>query len=65
MKKKKKQNNSIKIKIIQKTIGQKWTHMCIYRYLSSELLFNTLETAVALNHLQCHNARAQLPTSRQ
>lgn len=30
MKKKKKQNNSIKIKIIQKTIGQKWTHMCIY-----------------------------------
>lgn len=44
--------------------------ICIYayiltKYLSAELLFNTLGTAVALNHHQCHNAQARLPTSQQ
>lgn len=47
--------HKIKIKIIQKTYG--W-RAYIDKITVHELLFNTLETAVALNHRQCHSTIA-------
>lgn len=47
--------HKIKIKIIQKTYG--W-RAYIDKITVHELLLNTLETAVALNHRQCHNTIA-------